>query len=352
MIIPPRENSIFVGHRKVVQELSLSWQSKRLHHAWLFAGPRGVGKATLAFRFARFLLEGSYEGLQNSFYLSPDHPVYRRVASGGHSDIKVIDSSACDRSGQIKTNIVVDDIRAIKRVLTLTPGEGEWRIIVIDGAEEMNKSAGNALLKFLEEPPPQSIFILICHSPGRLLPTIVSRCRRLNFRPVSDKQLKDLIKSNIAPGLTNSEVEVLAHLSEGSPGRAATLIECNGLEIYSRINGIISEFPHLDIKAVHALANECVKKDLGQVSFHTISELLTWSLSKLIREVASDELSKHGMSKENESWQGLMRRGNLESWANVWEELRRLFSDAEHSSLEPKAVIIKAFTTLQQAATS
>ena len=182
MIISPRENSLFLGHQEVIQEMIHSWESKRLHHAWLFTGPRGIGKATLAFRFSRFLLADSSEKSLDSFFLSPEHPVFRRVASGGHSDLKVIQGGDCDQLGRVKTNIIVDDIRAIKRVLTLTPGEGKWRVIIIDGAEEMNRSAGNALLKFLEEPPLQSIFILICHSPDRLLPTITSRCRRLNFR--------------------------------------------------------------------------------------------------------------------------------------------------------------------------
>ena len=352
MITSPRENSLFLGHKEVIQEITLSLETNRLHHAWLFAGPIGVGKATLAFRFSRFLLAGLSREAPDSFFLSPEHPVFKRVASGGHSDLKVIQGSDYDHSGQLKTNISVDDIRSIKRVLTLTPGEGKWRIIIIDGAEEMNRSAGNALLKLLEEPPRQSVFLLVCHAPYRLLPTIKSRCRRLNFRPLADNLLKDIIKTHINPDLESSKVDILANLSEGSPGRAATLIECNGIAIYSQILGITRELPHLDIKAVHALANECMKKESGENSYRTVRELLNWSLSTMIREVAINKMDKKSYNGKHEVWQGLMSRGDLEYWANVWEKLNQLFSDAEFSSLEPKQVIIKAFTMLQQATAS
>lgn len=352
MPTPPRENSVFFGHREAVHELNLSWEKGRVHHAWLFSGPRGIGKATLAFRFSRFLLSGASEGLQDAFFLSPEHPVFRRIASGGHADLKVISSGNDVQLGNTTRRIVVDDIRSIKRVLTLTPGEGEWRIIIIDGAEEMNISAGNALLKFLEEPPPQSIFILICHSSDRLLPTVKSRCRQLNFRPLANNLIKDLIKSDIAPGLTSSETDVLVKLSEGSPGRATALVEFNGIEIYNRINDIILKLPYLDIKAVHTLANDCMRKDLGEGYFQITCELLNWSLSDIIREKAINGLDKPTNCEEFVPWQGLIASTDLEYWAKVWEKLNQIIFDSEVSKLEPKQVIIKVFTTLQQAAAS
>ena len=187
----PRENPSLSGHEPAEKELLSAFASGRLPHGLLITGPHGVGKATLAFRFARFLLSQgaapSAGGLfapavPSSLALPPEHPVFRRVASSGHADLLTVERGIDPKRKRERTEIVVDDTRAIAAFLRLTPAEGGWRIVVVDTADEMNRNAANAVLKILEEPPSRALLILVSDNPGRLLPTIRSRCRRLPLR--------------------------------------------------------------------------------------------------------------------------------------------------------------------------
>src|SRR5271165_3045369 len=172
----PRANPLLLGHEAAEATLAAALHSGRLHHAWLLTGPAGIGKATLAFRFARRLLAGhGGEGLQ----LDSTHPVFRRVAVGAHADLLTVERAFDPKRKRQRTEIVVDDVRRIGGFLHLTPAEGGWRVVVVDGADELNRNAANALLKVLEEPPPRALLLLTAAAPGRLPATIRSRTRRL-----------------------------------------------------------------------------------------------------------------------------------------------------------------------------
>jgi DNA polymerase III subunit delta' len=348
-ILPPRENPDLRGHEQAVQALGEAWRSGRLHHAWLLSGPRGIGKATLAFRFARFLLAGESAGAAETFFVSPDHAVFHRVASGGHADLMTIERGVNEKTGKQRSEIIVDDVRRIGRLVSLTPGEGEWRVIIVDGAEEMNRNAANAILKYLEEPPAQTLFLMVSHAPARLLPTIRSRCRALSLRPLADDLLNELIAGRIAPELDEKERALLASISEGSPGRAQALAEQGGVALYDSLIGILDRLPNLDIRAVHSLGDKVARKD-GLEAFRTLTGLLDWWLARLVCDHARGG-GRHQMSaRETALCQRLMTTGDLEHWALVWEKLSRLFARAEAVNLEPKQVLLNAFTTLQQAA--
>ena len=349
--LPPRENPDLCGHEQAEQALYEAWRSGRLHHAWLLSGPRGIGKATLAFRFARFVLAGGpKQGAEGEpLYLAPGHPIFRRVASGGHADLMTIERTTNEKTGKRRTEIIIDDVRRVGRLVWLTPGEGEWRVIIVDGAEEMNRNATNAILKHLEEPPPQTLFLLVSHAPARLLPTVRSRCRSLTMRPLSDTLLANLIASQIAPGLEAKEREILTSISEGSPGRALALAEQGGVELYDTLIDILSDLPNLDIRAVHGLGDRVARKD-GADALRTLSGLLVWWLNHLVCDGAKST-ERQGMSaREKALSRRLLAQGDLEHWAGVWENLSRLFARAEAINLEPKQVILNAFTALQQAA--
>jgi len=334
--------------------LFAAYRSDRLHHAWLLAGPRGIGKATLAFHFARFVLAGGtqdsgQEGEGGPLYVAPDHPVFRRVASGGHADFMTIERGINEKTGKRRTEIVVDDVRRIARLISLTPGEGAWRVIIVDGVEDMNRNAANAILKYLEEPPPQTVFLLVSHAPARLLPTIRSRCRALSMRPLADSQVSDLIAGQIAPELDLKERAMLTSISEGSPGRALMLAKQGGVELYENLIGILSDLPNLDIRTVHGLGDRVARKD-GADAFHTLSGLLVWWLNHLVCDGARSTPARGVPEREQALRQRLLAEGDLEHWAGVWEKLSRLFARAEAVNLEPKQVILNAFTALQQAA--
>src|SRR5439155_6979120 len=174
-VAAPRANPDLVGHEGAERELRRLDEIGRLPHAILLSGPRGIGKATLAFRLARFLLgaPSSGEGLA----VDPESGVFRRVAAGGHADLLTVERAYDPRRRRLRSEIIVEDTRAIAGFFRLTAAEEGWRIVIVDGAEEMNRNAANALLKILEEPPRRGLLLLVSHSPGRLLPTVRSRCR-------------------------------------------------------------------------------------------------------------------------------------------------------------------------------
>ena len=349
--LSPRDNSVLFGHELAVNTLFEGWHSGKLHHAWLLSGPRGIGKATLAYQFARFVLAGgpTEGGEGGPLSISPDHPVFRRVASGGHTDFLAIERSINEKTGKRRSEIVVDDVRRIGRLVSLTPGEGLWRVVIVDGAEDMNRNAANAILKYLEEPPSRTLILLVSHAPARLFPTVRSRCRSLTMRPLTDATVSDLIASQIAPGLGPQEREILTSISEGSPGRALALAEQGGVELYEKLIGILSDLPNLDIRAVHSLGDRVARKD-GAESFHTLSGLLVWWLNHLVCDGAKSTPRREVSEREDALRRRLLANGDLEHWAAVWEKLSRLFARAEAVNLDPKHVILNAFTALQQAA--
>jgi DNA polymerase III subunit delta' len=183
----PRANPLLLGHAAAEATILDALRAGRVHHAWLITGPDGVGKATLGFRFARRLLAGVPSS--ETLALEPTHPVFRRVAAGSHADLETIELGVNEKTGRMRSEIVVNDARKIGGFMSLTPAEGGWRVVVVDGAEDMNPSAANAILKVLEEPPSRALLILCCTAPGLLLPTIRSRCRRLRLDPLDDAVL-------------------------------------------------------------------------------------------------------------------------------------------------------------------
>src|SRR5438034_3232668 len=218
----PRANPDLVGHETAERELRRLEEAGRLPHALLLSGPRGIGKATLAFRFARFVLaSGGGEGALGALFgeadatglaIPPDSGTFRRVASGGHADLLTVERAYDPRRRRLRSEIIVENTREIGTFLRLTPAEGGWRVVIVDGAEEMNRNAANALLKILEEPPRQALLMLVSHSPGRLLPTIRSRCRRFPLAPLALPLVRQLIE-RYRPEIPASEAEALAALS-------------------------------------------------------------------------------------------------------------------------------------------
>jgi DNA polymerase-3 subunit delta' len=194
----PRQNPELFGHAAAERRLLDAWASGRLPHAWLICGPRGIGKATLAYRFARFLLKAGDatggSGRPASLASDPQDPVFRRVAAGGHADLLTVERGWDKKRERRRGEIIVDDVRDVGAFLRLTPAEGGWRVVVVDSADEMNPNAANAILKVLEEPPRRAALLLVSHAPGRLLPTIRSRCCRLVLKPLAEDAVARLVR--------------------------------------------------------------------------------------------------------------------------------------------------------------
>ncbi len=344
----PRANPALIGQDTAEHAFLSAWQSGRLAHGWLLSGPRGIGKETLAFRIARFVLAG---GKAAALGLDPAHNLFRRIAAGGHSDLFHLARQVNERTGKLRGEIVVDDVRKLCEFLSLTPGEGEWRVAIVDGAEAMNRNAANALLKVLEEPPSRALLILVSHAPGRLLPTIRSRCRFLPLRPLDDAALRAIL-APLLTTLPGDEAALLLALAEGSPGRALALHEAGGVALYRDLLGLLGTLPALDAVSLHALADRAQAGE-GRDRYRLIGELLLGVLARAVRGLsgggtgASRGLAASEAEVESRLGAG---RGGLEQWVEVWDNLRRLFARADAIELEPRQTLISAFGTLERAA--
>jgi DNA polymerase-3 subunit delta' len=349
----PRENPLLVGQEAGEAALLQAYSSGRLPHAWLITGPRGIGKATLAFRFARFLFsQGSGGGLfaapATSLALDPADPSFRRVASGGHADLLVVERGYDPKRKRRRSEIVVDDVRAIADFMHLTAAEGGWRIIIVDGADEMNRNAANALLKVLEEPSQKAILLILSTSPGALLPTIRSRCRFLPLKLLSEQQVTDLLVK-YRPDLPSGEVAALARLAEGSIGRAIELAEAGGIKLYRNLLGLLEHLPSLDGPALHAFADRLARAD-GEDSFRLVTELLpSWLAHMVVFGARGADAAGTVFPEEPAIMKRLAARRGLDQWVEVWEKLNRLFTLVDSVNLDRKQTVLNAFFTLEEA---
>ncbi|HEY5301284.1 MAG TPA: DNA polymerase III subunit delta', partial [Acetobacteraceae bacterium] len=305
----PRANPTLIGHDSAEATLLGALGGARMHHAWMITGPEGVGKATLAFRFARRLLAGASAG--GTLALDPAHPVARRIAAGGHADLFTLRRTIGADGKKLRNEIGVDDVRAVSAFLRLTPAEGGWRVVIVDRADELNRNAANALLKILEEPPPRALLLLVCASPGRLPITLRSRCRRLALRPLSDADMARLLALDL-PEVAEDERARLIALAEGSPGRALLLRDAHGLALAGLVDQVLAALPDLP-GAGWEVADRLGRADGG---FSTFMDLLRAAIAAAVRAAARGQADP-----EQARLAGLHP---LDAWADVWHALTRL----------------------------
>jgi len=217
---------VIAGQDRAVEQFASAWRRQAVHHAWLLAGPKGVGKALFAREAAtRLLAEAAGPRFEApGLATPPDHPIARLVAAGSHPDLRWLERLEKDKGEGLARNISVRQVRELGEFLGLTPGLSDWRAVVIDAADDLEKSAANALLKMLEEPPPNTVFFLVSNAPGRLLPTIRSRCRKLDFQPLGDDVMASVMEA-LAPALGSAERAKAIAAAGGSAGRALALAE-------------------------------------------------------------------------------------------------------------------------------
>jgi DNA polymerase-3 subunit delta' len=338
----PRANPLLLGHDAAMRELAAAARSGRLPHAWLIWGPRGVGKATLAFRFARHLLAS---GVSDDLAVSPDHPVFRRVAAGGHADLLTIERGFNEKTEKRRSEIVVDDVRKVGGFVHLTAAEGGWRVIVVDSVDEMNRNAANALLKVLEEPPARTVLLLVSHAPGGLLPTIRSRCRRLALAALPEATVIQLLR-RYRPDLALEDAATLARLGEGSIGRALELAEEGGLELYRSVTRLLMDLPRLDGGALHAMAEKFGRTG-GETAFRTASDLLVWWLARMIRAGTTGAAPADVVPGEAAAMRRLLQGRSLDRWLELWEKTSRLFARTEGANLDRRQVWVAALLDLE-----
>lgn len=323
----PRETAVLYGHDAAERTFLSAWRSGRVPHAWLLGGEPGIGKATLAFRIARFVLahpDPAQAGDAASLAVDPAHPTARRVAAGAHSDLLVLERAADDKTGRLRTVISVEQVRRLSSFFGATAGEGGWRVAIVDRADELKyPEASNALLKMLEEPPPRSLFLLVSQAPGRLLPTIRSRCRLLAMRPLRDDDVARAAAAALGrPG--GDDLAAAAAASRGSVARAVALVDGQAGAVRQQVADLLRALPDTDPRGLHALGEALDRdRDRGGLLEVFADAVRDWLSARLTRE--GGDLAK------------------LARFADLWERLNRAVGDAQVLHLEKKPLVFLIF---------
>jgi DNA polymerase-3 subunit delta' len=350
---PPWRSDRLLGHETAEKTMLAAHQSGRLHHAWLLAGPRGIGKATLAWRFARFLLSGQAEaglfGEPDSLDVPADAPGRSLVDARSHPDLFHLRRTLNPDTGRMRAEIAVDDVRELGAFMHMTPAMGKWRVAIVDAADEMNRNSANAVLKILEEPPPNAVLLMVAHAPGRLLPTIRSRCRRLALQPLADEIVMRLL-ADYAPGVKAEERVVLARLSEGSIGRALELAGAGSLELYREMVDVLSTLPDLDMARLHGFAERFARRgEEANAAWRSLNYLFDGWLKGLARHAAVGGEAAAIVPAERGLQARLAAAANLDRWIAAWEKAADLLSGADRVNLDRKQTVLASFLALQSA---
>jgi DNA polymerase-3 subunit delta' len=350
--IHPRKRLNLIGHEAAEAKLRAAYASQRMHHAWMITGPRGIGKATLAYRFARFILRyPNPEKLPsgNGLAVPGEDPVARQVAASAHPDLFTLERAYDFKAKKVKTETSVVDSRRAESFFGRTAAAGGYRICVIDTADDLNNEAANALLKTLEEPPDRGLFLLVNHSPGALLRTIRSRCISIELSPLSTQQV---VQASTETGILTQEAEArrgkndfwelpemavgeelqeIAAIADGSPGRVLDLIDSIGAKAFQSFLTLAAKLPKLDPIKRFDIA-EMMTGRAQDRDFTLFCELLGQWVADTARRNA------------------LENRVSAGAWAEAHGQIAHSIRVANALNLDRRQVILEAFSAIETAA--
>lgn len=341
----PYLNPYLCGHEEAEKLFLNAWKNGSLHNSWLIGGQEGIGKATFAFKAARFLLaaDETKKQMYNSLNISQDDPVFRLIANRSHPDLKILERDFVEtdkkkiikaiKDGEALTDdqladlkkssvIKVDEIRTVNEFLAKKSFDGNWRVVIIDSVDDLNTAGANAILKILEEPPARSILFLISHNPYKLLPTIRSRCAKLNLQPLDDGNLASLLR-RYNPDLSEAEIKGLVQISGGSIGRALRYSANNALGIYQQLEKLFYAGMNFDVSDALALSDEAARnEDL-------------WNLLKeLVYKFISDNLK--GGEK-------------ITALGETWDRISQIYRDTLSLNMDKKQAMLLIITLVGKA---
>ncbi len=328
----PRTTDALFGHAVAEAALLAAYRSKRVPHAFLFVGPKGIGKATLAYRMARFVLahpDPAAPEVQKATSLAVDlrHAVARRIAAQAQGDLLIIERTLNDK-GLLRQQIAVEDVRRTVSFFGATAGEGGWRIAIVDAVDELNRSGANALLKVLEEPPQCALLLLVSHSAARVPATLRSRCRIVTLRPLAESEVAAALAAEVGRPATDAEVVAAAAAADGSVARALALFDEDALALRQRALDLLDRLPALNADALHALGDALGGTDPQPLAAF-VDTVNAWLSRRLHRN------------------RGVI--GRLARLAEAWERINQAARDAETYNLERKPLVFSVFGLLAEA---
>ncbi|MEN9411200.1 MAG: hypothetical protein RL216_3174 [Pseudomonadota bacterium] len=353
----PRETHRLFGHDKAEADFLSAFTTGRMHHGWLITGPRGVGKATLAWRLARFLLatpdaDGGLFGAPEpptTLDIPEDDPTARRIRALAEPRLFLLRRAWDEDKKRLKTVITVDEVRRMKSFFALSAADGGRRAAIIDDADEMNPNAANALLKLLEEPPAGATFFLISHQPFRLLPTIRSRCRELRLTPLPPDALAAAL-AQAGGDATPEDAQALAELAGGSVGEAFRLTNLDGLKLYAVLTQLLATLPRIDRPRLLALAELGAARG-AEEQFDLILTLLDLFLTRLARAAATRTLPPEAAKGEADALTRLASHPNAARlWAEAAQSLSARARKGKAVNLDPAALLMDMVLKLEETA--
>jgi DNA polymerase-3 subunit delta' len=328
----PRATAVLFGHAPAEAAFLAAYRSGRVPHAFLIVGPKGIGKATLAYRIARFVFARPDPGAAavqkaKTLAVNADDPVARRIAAQGQGDLLVLERTPNEK-GVMRQQIAVDDVRRTVSFFGSTAGQGGWRIAIVDAVDELNRSSANALLKVLEEPPQRALLLLVSHAAGRVPATLRSRCRVIGLRPLSEPDVAAAVAAATGATATDPQVHAAAAAADGSVARALGLLDEDALALRQQALDLLDGLPALDADGMHALGDALAGTD-PQPLAGFIDTVNAWLSNCLDRERGDI--------------------GRLARLAEVWERINQAARDAAEYNLERKPLVFNVFGLLAEA---
>lgn len=328
----PRATKELFGHQAAEQSMLSAYRGGRVPHAFLIVGPKGIGKATLAYRMARFVLahpDPAAAQVQDATTLAvaAEHPVARRVAAQAQGDLLVLERTVNER-GVLRQQIAVDDVRRTVSFFGSTAGEGGWRVAIVDAVDELNASGANALLKILEEPPWRALLLLVSHSAARVPATLRSRCCVVRLRPLSQDEVVAAVAGATGSAADDAQIAAAAAAAEGSVARALALLDEDALELRQQATALLERLPSVDANSLHALGDALAGTDPQPLAAF-VDTVNAWLSQRL--DTAPGEI------------------GRLARLADAWERINQSARDAETYNLERKPFVFGVFGLLAEA---
>ncbi len=353
--LSPRTMNFCLGHDGIEKSLLELYNTGRMPHGLVFTGPKGIGKSTMAYRLARFLFaNGVKDPEQGGFFgdtpdatsldTNPALPASRLVFSSAHPDLLSIERKFDEAKGRHKSGIDVEDARRVTPFLRMTSSNGGWRVVIIDDADTLNRNAQNALLKILEEPPRNTVLILITHRAGALIPTIRSRTRTVSFNTLSESTIRELF-THFKTDLARSQIDRIAALAEGSFGNALGYAESGILDSFAGVITLLDKYPDWPWVEIHGLADTLSGNAGGEQAYENFTTAMLWIFRQLAKAKARGTLLP-GLLRGEDGLEKLLQNSSLEQILKICDNLQAHFAKIDHANLDKRQGVQGAFALI------